>query len=203
MTPTLYLLRHGQTRFNAQQRLQGHCNSPLTPLGEQQARAMGATLRQQLDDPASWTLYASPLGRAMQTARLVCDELGLGHGQIRVDERLKELGLGEWEERRLDEIRPLCFALESGEPDWYLQAPKGEGLASLQARCHDWLHDQSLGSRRIAVAHGLSGIMLRGLYAGLSHEALWQQALPQDAMFRLQGGEIARIPCQAALLPQI
>ena len=45
--------------------------------------------------------------------------------------------------------------------------------------------------------------MLRGLYAGLSHEALWQQELPQDALFRLQGGEITRIPCQAALLPQI
>ena len=41
MSRTLYLLRHGQTRYNAELRLQGRCNSELTPRGEAQALAMG------------------------------------------------------------------------------------------------------------------------------------------------------------------
>lgn len=44
MSRTLYLLRHGQTRYNAELRLQGRCNSELTARGEAQALAMGARL---------------------------------------------------------------------------------------------------------------------------------------------------------------
>lgn len=88
MSRTLYLLRHGQTRYNAEQRLQGRCNSDLTDKGEAQATAMGARLRDVLDEPARWTLYASPLGRARQTALLVCQQLGLDSERIVWDERL-------------------------------------------------------------------------------------------------------------------
>lgn len=94
MSRTLYLLRHGQTRYNAEQRLQGRCNSDLTDRGEAQATAMGARLRDVLDEPARWTLYASPLGRARQTALLVCQQLGLDSERIVWDERLVELNMG-------------------------------------------------------------------------------------------------------------
>ncbi|BDN87596.1 hypothetical protein KAM471c_14110 [Aeromonas caviae] len=93
MSRTLYLLRHGQTRYNAELRLQGRCNSELTPRGEAQALAMGNRLNELLAEPASWTLYASPLGRARQTAELVCQRLGLGRECIIWDERLVELYL--------------------------------------------------------------------------------------------------------------
>ena len=92
MSRTLYLLRHGQTRYNAELRLQGRCNSDLTARGEAQALAMGARLAELLAEPASWILYASPLGRARQTAERVCQQLGLDKERIVWDERLVELG---------------------------------------------------------------------------------------------------------------
>ncbi len=94
MSRLIYLLRHGQTRFNAEQRLQGRCNSELTDKGEAQAIAMGRRLAGELADPARWTVYASPLGRARQTAQLVCEQLGLAADRIVWDDRLMELGMG-------------------------------------------------------------------------------------------------------------
>lgn len=94
MSRTLYLLRHGQTRYNAELRLQGRCNSELTPRGEAQALAMGARLAKLLAEPTDWTIYASPLGRARQTAERVCQQLGLDQERIIWDERLVELGMG-------------------------------------------------------------------------------------------------------------
>ena len=56
----IYLVRHGQTEFNAAKRLQGQCDSVLTPLGIEQARRMGDHLKQRVDDPAHWVIIASP-----------------------------------------------------------------------------------------------------------------------------------------------
>ncbi len=60
MSRTLYLLRHGQTRYNAELRLQGRCNSELTPRGEAQALAMGARLAKLLTEPTDWTITPAP-----------------------------------------------------------------------------------------------------------------------------------------------
>lgn len=105
MSRLIYLLRHGQTRFNAEQRLQGRCNSDLTDKGEAQAIAMGRRLADELVDPARWTVYASPLGRARQTALLVCEQLGLAADRIVWDDRLMELGMGEWESCQIPALR--------------------------------------------------------------------------------------------------
>ena len=69
----IYLLRHGQTEFNAQGRLQGHVDSNLTEKGVNQARAMGRALSRLIDDPTEWRIAVSPLGRAQATAGLVAD----------------------------------------------------------------------------------------------------------------------------------
>jgi probable phosphoglycerate mutase len=59
MSKSIFLLRHGQTVFNAQQRLQGHCNSDLTDLGQQQALAIGLSLKNKLANKRQWTIYSS------------------------------------------------------------------------------------------------------------------------------------------------
>ncbi|MBP4040648.1 histidine phosphatase family protein [Aeromonas sp. SrichE-2G] len=195
MPRTLYLLRHGQTRYNAELRLQGRCNSELTPRGEAQALAMGNRLSELLADPASWTLYASPLGRARQTAELVCHQLGLEEDRIVWDERLVELGMGEWESRRVPELLAAHPELDLEEPDWYLQAPGGESFQSIQRRAQAWLQDVRIAEQAIVVSHGLFGAMLRGAYADLDYTTTWLQELPQDAFFKLSGGRIERIAC--------
>jgi broad specificity phosphatase PhoE len=194
MSRTIYLLRHGQTQFNFERRMQGHCNSPLTEQGEEQARAMGATLRDELSNPADWQVLASPLGRAMQTAHLVCDELGLPISQIRAEPRLIEVCFGEWEMQQVDALHSLYPELAT-QPDWYFQAPNCEPYAAVVERIEQWLADETLPPNLIVVAHGLLGRILRGVYAGLSADALWQQDMPQDAFFRLKNGAITRIAC--------
>ena len=195
MSRTLYLLRHGQTRYNAELRLQGRCNSELTPRGEAQALAMGARLAKLLAEPTDWTIYASPLGRARQTAERVCQQLGLDQERIIWDERLVELGMGEWESRRVPELLAAHPELDLEEPDWYLRAPHGESFESIQRRARQWLEDEQIAEQAIVVSHGLFGAMLRGAYVDLDYTTTWLQELPQDAFFKLSGGRIERIPC--------
>ena len=180
---------------NAELRLQGRCNSDLTARGEAQALAMGARLAELLAEPASWTLYASPLGRARQTAERVCQQLGLDKERIVWDERLVELGMGEWESRRVPELLAAHPELDLEEPDWYLQAPNGESFQSIQCRAQAWLQDEGIAKQAIVVSHGLFGAMLRGSYADLDYITTWTQELPQDAFFKLSGGRIERISC--------
>ena len=69
----LYLVRHGETDWNRQRRIQGLTDIPLNDTGRAQARATGALLaRRSWDD-----VYASPLSRARETAEIIADELGL------------------------------------------------------------------------------------------------------------------------------
>ena len=195
MSRVIYLLRHGQTLFNAEQRLQGRCNSDLTEKGEAQAIAMGLRLANELADPARWTVYASPLGRARQTALLVCEQLGLPADRIIWDERLMELGMGEWEGCRIPELCQAHPELDTGRGDWYLQAPGAESVLSIQRRAQQWLLDPTVAERAIVISHGLLGAMLRGVYADLDEAAIWAQELPQDAFYKLQAGKITRIAC--------
>ena len=67
----LYLLRHGQTEFNVKKLVQGRCDSPLTDLGRQQARAAAAWLKAHSVVPDK--VVSSPLGRAMDTAVEPCE----------------------------------------------------------------------------------------------------------------------------------
>ena len=71
--PTLYVLRHGQTEFNLQHRVQGRCDSPLTPLGVEQARAAGRWLAGR--GVRFDRMCTSPLGRAASTLEGVREEL--------------------------------------------------------------------------------------------------------------------------------
>lgn len=191
---TIYLLRHGQTQFNAELRLQGHCNSPLTELGELQAKTVGYVLSEFVQEPQDWAFYVSPLGRAVQTAEIICQQIGFPVERLQKDERLKELGLGDWEQQRVPEIKqnqPELNALA----DWYTYAPNAETFASISERIQDWLQDPTVPERVIIVSHALSGAVFRGIYANLDYQTLWAQEMPQDAFFKLEDGKVTKIQC--------
>ena len=75
MTHPIYLFRHGETVWNAERRAQGYLDSPLTPLGEAQARAMGERLAAELRDvghaPSTVVVRASPLGRVRRAQKFL------------------------------------------------------------------------------------------------------------------------------------
>ena len=71
--PKLYVLRHGQTVYNLQKRVQGHCDSPLTELGVEQARSAGRWIASQ--GVRFDRMCSSPLGRTLATLDVVREEL--------------------------------------------------------------------------------------------------------------------------------
>jgi probable phosphoglycerate mutase len=191
----IYLVRHGQTEFNRDRRLQGHRESRLTQLGESQARATADVLHHltSADSSVPWRIISSPLGRTQATAKIIGARLGL---PIEIDQRLIEISVGEWEGRLWDELAradPNCFTAK----DWVFRAPGGETYEEVMDRVAAWLRAQAgeAARRLIVVSHGVAGRLLRGVYAGLSREEILQQDVPQDAVYRLYQGRLDRIQC--------
>ncbi len=193
---TIYLVRHGETEWNREGRVQGHLDSPLTPLGRDQARRVGLTLAALLEGEPPFLLLASPLGRAAASAALITQALGHRLAAQRVDDRLKEVSWGRWEGLTRAEIAARDGELwrwREADP-WHRPPPGGESHAMLAERARRWLEGVADRPRLIVVGHGAWGRALRGVYQGLSPDHAMALDEPQDALFRLTAGTIARIP---------
>ncbi|HEY5411862.1 MAG TPA: histidine phosphatase family protein [Caulobacteraceae bacterium] len=186
----IFLIRHGQTEFNVQRRLQGRMDSPLTPLGIEQAQRMGRVLGAFAEAPERWRVVSSPLGRTLRTAEIVCRTMGLGC-RIETDPRLAEIHIGDWEGLSQEEVESNAPGAGSGA-GWFFNAPGGETYEDVAERVRAFLADQDEadGTLRLLVAHGLSGSILREVYAGVAHD--WARP-PQDAVFRLWKGVVGRV----------
>ncbi|ENO8976111.1 histidine phosphatase family protein [Vibrio parahaemolyticus] len=193
MTRRIFVLRHGETEFNADKKLQGHCNSSLTSKGSDQARRVGTTLKQYVES-RPFRVYSSTLGRALQTSQIVCEELNYSYENLNKESRLKEFSLGEWEQRTIPSLEQEIPNLLA-QNDWYLQAPNCETYESVRERLSSWLSDVVHDEDIVVVSHGLTGIVLRGLLLGMDYTQVWQQDLPQDAFFIIEDGRITRVNC--------
>jgi len=187
----IYLSRHGQTEFNCENRFCGSSDSPLTPLGIEEANRNGRVLRQHLGSHADLRLVSSPLKRALDTATILRSELQRTDLPIATDARLREIGFGVWEGLTLDEIKsrhPEEWARRVADR-WHRAAPGGESYAQVATRVGDWLAEQR--GVALVVTHGAVDRILRGLYAGLAPDAICALPEPQDEIFVLKGGRIA------------
>lgn len=194
----IYLIRHGQTEYNLIRRYQGALDSPLTALGERQARAIGRELARRV--PAETPFAVSPLGRTRATARLIAEAGGLT-GPLILDARLAEITLGDWDGRTAVEIEADWPGLREAGPrhEWLFRAPGGESYEALTARLDGWLTDALAGPRPlIVVSHGVSGAILRGLHGRLSRAEMLSLDVPQDAMFVLGDHGVDRIDVEGA-----
>ena len=89
MTRTWYLVRHGETEWNAAARMQGRLDSGLTPLGREHAKCSGQLLARLGVD----AIFASPLGRVRETLAIAAQDLPL---PVVFDDRLEEWSGGGW-----------------------------------------------------------------------------------------------------------
>jgi probable phosphoglycerate mutase len=190
----IYLVRHGETEWNLERRMQGRLESRLTALGRRQAAAMAGLLAEHVDaDLEPWRLISSPLGRARETAEAIGARLGLA---VELDERLTEIAFGAWEGRLREEVAPQHPELFATR-EWLVSPPGGETFDEVRARVAGFLAELPPEPERrvIAVSHGVAGRLLRGVYAGLGREETLNQDVPQDAVFRLAEGRIHRLDC--------
>jgi probable phosphoglycerate mutase len=193
----LYLLRHGETVWNTERRMQGTRNSDLTERGRAQARAMGVALEVELAREAGPTVFLrSPLGRTRETSLIIGRELGLDPVLWRDDPRLAELSYGAWEGLSWKEIevdRPNALAEWRADPHGFCP-PGGESHFEFRRRSEAVLADIiASGTRTVVVGHGVSGAVLRGVNLGLDARAMFVLEKPQDAFFRLTHGAEERI----------
>lgn len=193
VTRKIFVLRHGQTQFNSERRLQGQCDSALTEQGAMQARNVGMKLGEHLEE-RDYKVYSSPLGRAVQTAQIVCEQIGHAQEQLIQDERLQEFSLGQWEQKLITELQEE-FPHFMRSRDWILNAPESEGYEAVKSRLHHWLSEVSDSHDLIVVSHGLTGIVLRGILLNMTYEDVWNQDLPQDAFFIIQNDVLTRVEC--------
>jgi broad specificity phosphatase PhoE len=156
--PVIYYIRHGETSWNAAGRLQGVQDIPLNDLGRRQAAHAGNVLADLFArdgrEQSSLAFVASPLIRARATMELVRDELKLLPTAYALDDRLREIGYGQWEGSTLPEMQvadPDLYARRQTEK-WTVSPPGGESYVEVQARMQDWY--ASLRGDTVAVAHG-------------------------------------------------
>ncbi len=197
LTKPLYLLRHGETAWNLERRMQGSKDSSLTARGRAQAAAMGRALAAELAREAGPTLFLrSPLGRTRETAEIIGRELGIDPSEWRDDPRLAELRYGHWEGSTWAEIEvnhPNAMAGWRADPEGFCP-PGGETHSDLRRRSAEALADIiASGTRTVVVSHGVSGAVMRGLLHGLDARAMFVLEKPQDAFFRLLDGREERI----------
>lgn len=166
--PTIYYIRHGETDWNAEGRLQGHQDISLNARGRAQAARCGDILRDLFAcegrDPAALDYVSSPLGRARQTMELARTALGLDAQDYRTESRLIEICFGQWEGFTIAQLHsrdPEGVSLREHDK-WHFLAPGGESYETVARRMRDWYG--SLHQDTVVTAHGGTA---RGLIAHL------------------------------------
>ena len=156
--PIIYYIRHGETSWNALGRLQGVQDIALNDLGRRQAahagNVLGDLFARHGRDKSELAFVASPLIRARATMELVRGSLQLPREAYALDDRLREIGYGQWEGLTLPEMQlhdAATFASRN-EDKWSVAAPSGESYASVTLRMREWF--DSLLADTVAVAHG-------------------------------------------------
>ena len=166
MSCKLFLVRHGETEWNCEGRIQGVLDSPLTDKGMIQARTNALILKSL----SVTQLIASPLGRAKRTAEIIAEITGAA---CDFDERLKERDCGAWGGLTWDEAQashPDVWRARSENP-YGFTPPGGERLVDLEPRIRTLLAEAQPralalegGGRLALVTHGITmRVLLRCL----------------------------------------
>jgi probable phosphoglycerate mutase len=195
-SPVLYYIRHGETDWNVEGRLQGSHDIPLNATGRKQAMACGAILEAltvrdgSLLDALDYV--SSPLSRARETMEIVRRRIALAPTAYRVDARLAELSFGNWEGLTLAEVRrrePALLA-ERERNKWRFVPPAAESYAQLAVRMRAWYDDLERDS--VVVAHGGTARALMVVLGIAAERAAPNTPIDQGVVYRIADGNMAR-----------
>lgn len=181
--PKIWLLRHGETEWNAERRVQGQLESRLSARGLGHARRQSELMAPILaaENPPC---FVSPLGRAQQTA-----EIALAGRSFATDARLAEVHAGEFQGHKLADLKeadPAYFEQNRTALDMFCEAPGGEGYGPFYARTLEFL--QTLTGPSVVIAHGLLGQVMRGIVCVLDRSSQAQLENGQGCVYVLEHG---------------
>jgi probable phosphoglycerate mutase len=163
----LYLVRHGETDWNAEGRLQGGRDIPLNDFGRVQAEDVGRRLYEIDPRPDDLDYLCSPMSRARETMEILRRTMGFHPTYYKVDDRLRELTFGGWEGQTWRQVRASDpeRARAREKDKWNYVPPDGESYQMLLERVMPAL----TGIRRpsVVVCHG--GV-IRAAMVGFGYE---------------------------------
>ena len=180
----IILIRHGETEWNSQQRMQGHSNSDLSSVGQAQIQALGQWMKNVPFD----LIYSSDSLRAKQTAEAITQFSG---HELQFDQRLREKNLGVFEGLTSEEARerhPEVFRLFKTAGSKYV-IDEGESTQQLQDRALEIVNEIRIKhpeERVLLVTHGgfIRVVMKHSL--GLSLETPTRFLIRNTGVFRLE-----------------
>lgn len=192
MAFTVYFVRHGQTAWNAEGRLQGQADTDLNDFGRAQATRNGELLRDLILDASTFDFVASPLRRTRETMERIRAAMGLDPAGYRTDARLMELHFGDWQGHtfpELEKLDPGCF--ERREKDKWRFVPKGQGAESyalLAERVMPMIN--AINRDTVCVTHG--GILRSIMHnlGGVSETDAAALSIAQDKVLRYRDGRL-------------
>jgi broad specificity phosphatase PhoE len=194
--PVLYFVRHGETDFNVEQRLQGRYDTGLNARGRAQASDCGGVLRdlfaRNRHEPNEFAYVSSPLTRARETMELVRTVLGLDPHAYEVDDRLMEISYGEWEGLTLPEIqlRDPDVLMRRERDKWDFTPPGGECYREVARRVGAWY--ASLARDTVVAAHGgVARVLMANLHILPEEEATHADVL-HGVVYVFSGATMAR-----------
>jgi broad specificity phosphatase PhoE len=194
--PVLYFMRHGETDYNVERRLQGQYETSLNVRGRAQARQCGNLLHELFGrdgrPPADYGYVSSPLVRASETMRLVRGSLGLDRAGFDLDDRLKEISYGAWEGLTLPEIEardPHVLARRE-EDKWDFAPPGGESYRDVATRVASWF--ATVTHDTVVAAHGGVARALMANFCILPREEAAHAEVVHGVVYIFAGGMMTR-----------
>jgi broad specificity phosphatase PhoE len=194
--PVLYYVRHGETDFNVEGRLQGRRDTELNARGRQQAAHCGDLLRDLFarDRRKAEDLgyVASPLKRTRETMEILRGVLGLEPRAYDVDARLLEISYGEWEGLTLHEVeaRERDVLARREQDKWDFTPPGGESYRELTERVSEWY--ATVTRDTVVAGHGGGVRALFAMFRIMPEEKAAHAQIGQGIVYVFSGGSVAR-----------
>jgi len=186
--PPIYFIRHGETDWNREGRIQGQIDIPLNDNGHQQAIAISRGLKNFLRDTKIDLFIASPLTRTRQTMAYLLREFDLPENQAETEPAMLELAFGIWEGHYFKDLKTNPHYPKDLVERFRWRPQDGESYEEGLERVRQWIG--RIDGPTVIVAHGAIGRCLIGLVSDLSPATLVKAPTPQGHFCRLQDGRI-------------
>ncbi|MDO5725400.1 MAG: histidine phosphatase family protein [Tissierellia bacterium] len=171
----LYIIRHGETKWNREGRMQGWLDSELTKEAEMKAKNLHEKLKPKRFDK----VYSSDLNRAINTAKLVS---GFSNEKIIKKRELREIELGKWQGMLFKDIKkeyPKLLDIYFNDSENYNPADS-ENFCDLYNRINKFLEEiKDLNDKNILiVTHGVTMIAILNIIRGIGIKDFWNMEVP-------------------------